>query len=91
MQPARGGYGRAGLFTGGGGGHGPGKCGRELFRGGTGGGAVSWRWPFRYPPCLPRANLHPESSIISKCKMQMRAIKDIDGAVWQKHSGLSRA
>ena len=80
-----------GLFTGGGGGHGPGKCGRELFTGGTGGGAVSWRWPFRYPPCLPRANLHPESSIISKCKMQMRAIKDIDGAVWQKHSGLSRA
>ena len=27
---------------------------------------------FRYPPRLPGANLHPESSIISKCKCRCR-------------------
>ena len=59
--------GGGGLYMGGGGGHGRGNVGGRLFKEG-GGGAFSWLWPFRYPPGLPGANLHPESSIISKCK-----------------------
>ena len=72
--------GGGGLFMGGGGGHGRGYVGGELFKEG-GGGAFSWRWPFKvmhilfhetffqvFTQSLPGANLHPESSIISKCK-----------------------
>ena len=39
------------------------------------------------PLCILEAQLLQNGN----AELQMRAIKDINGAVWQKHSGLSRA